>query len=76
MNIKEPGTGSSKCKILERPTHVSVTESGFDASIEEVEDIRKIMVYGVKTTPQLIECGTLNLRGKLPSMKELNSFIA
>ncbi|MCK7518387.1 MAG: MTH895/ArsE family thioredoxin-like protein [Ignavibacteriales bacterium] len=47
MNIKILGTGCSKCKTLEKLTRDAVTEMGLSADIEKVEDIMKIMNYGV-----------------------------
>lgn len=76
MNIKVLGTGCTKCKKLEQLTREAVSELGIDATIEKVEDIQKIMEYGIMTTPALIVDGDIIVRGKLPSLKEIKSFLS
>ncbi|MFO7791204.1 MAG: thioredoxin family protein [Bacteroidales bacterium] len=75
MDIKILGTGCPKCKTLEKKTRDSVDELGIDASIEKVEDIMKIMEYGVMSTPGLVVDGKVVFSGRLPSTKELNEIL-
>ncbi|MFO7878859.1 MAG: thioredoxin family protein [Bacteroidales bacterium] len=75
MDIKILGTGCPKCKTLEKKTRDSVDELGLDASIEKVEDIMKIMEYGVMQTPGLVVDGKVVFSGRLPSSKELNEIL-
>jgi small redox-active disulfide protein 2 len=51
MEIKILGTGCPKCKVLEKTTRDAVAELGIDADISKVEDIVKIMTYGILHTP-------------------------
>ncbi len=44
-----------------------------EAEIEKVEDIVKIMEYGIMATPGLVINGEVKLSGRLPSEKELKS---
>ena len=71
MEIKVLGTGCAKCKKLEQITESVVKEAGLDANIEKVEDIYKIMQYGVMQTPGLVVDGKVILSGRLPKPDEL-----
>lgn len=75
MDIKVLGTGCAKCKKLEKLTRDVVAEMDIDANIEKVEDILKIMQYGVMTTPALIIDGNIVLKGKLPTANELKELL-
>ncbi len=75
INIKVLGTGCPKCNSLEKLTRKAVKESGVDAEIEKVEDIMKIMEYGIMKTPALVINGEVKISGRLPSEKELKEFL-
>jgi small redox-active disulfide protein 2 len=75
MEIKILGTGCPKCKKLEEKTRQAVNELGIEANIEKVEDIMKIMEYGVMSTPGLVIDGKVVFSGRLPSSKELNDLL-
>ncbi len=75
INIKVLGTGCPKCNSLEKLTRKAVIESGIDAEIEKVEDIMKIMEYGIMKTPALVINGEVKISGRLPSEKELKEFL-
>lgn len=76
MDIKVLGTGCTKCKKLEQMTRDLTAELGLEAKIEKVEDIYKIMHFGVMTTPALVIDGEVVLKGKLPSAKELKGILS
>ncbi len=75
MEIKILGTGCSKCKKLEEITREVANELKLNANIEKVEDIQKIMEYGVMSTPALVIDGKVALSGKLPKAKELEEIL-
>ena len=75
MEIKILGPGCAKCKKLEKMTTEMVAENGLQAEIEKVEDIFKIMQYGVMSTPGLVIDGKLVLSGRLPSTTELKELL-
>ncbi|HEX3008545.1 MAG TPA: thioredoxin family protein [Bacteroidales bacterium] len=75
MNIKVLGTGCSKCKSLETATRAAVNESGIDAEIEKVEDIIRIMEYGVMSTPALVVDGKVVVSGRVPSVAEISNLL-
>jgi len=75
MEIKVLGTGCTKCKSLEKITQQAVTELNLNASIEKVEDIQKIMEYGIMRTPGLVINGKVVLSGQLPKISELKDLL-
>lgn len=75
MEIKILGTGCAKCKKLEELTRKTVDEMGIKANIEKVEDIYKIMQYGVMRTPGLVIDDKVVLSGKLPRANELKDLL-
>ena len=75
MEIKVLGTGCIKCKSLEQLTSEVIAETGVAATIEKVEDIFKIMQFGVMSTPALVIDKKVVLSGRLPSAAELKEII-
>jgi len=75
MNIKILGTGCPKCKALEKATRDAVAELGVDANIEKVEDIVKIMGYGIMQTPGLVIDEKIVLSGRVATIPEIKNLI-
>lgn len=69
------GTGCPKCKKLAEETRKAADELGLDCEIEKVEDIQKIMSYGVMMTPALVVDGQIKVTGKVPSVADLKELI-
>lgn len=75
MDIKILGTGCANCKTLEKITRQAVDELNLNASIEKVEDIQKIMEYGILRTPGLIIDGKIVLSGQVPKVLKLKEIL-
>ncbi len=75
MKIKVLGTGCSNCKNLEKATVNALAEMNLAAEVEKVEDIQKIMAYGVMRTPALVIDEKVVLNGRVPSASELKEII-
>jgi len=75
MNIKVLGTGCPKCKTLERKIREAVSQLNIDADISKVEDIMKIMEYGILHTPGLVINEKVVMSGRLPSSEEIKKLI-
>jgi small redox-active disulfide protein 2 len=75
MKIEVLGTGCAKCKALEEVVKQAVAKKGIFAQIEKVEDIVKIMEYGVVSTPALVVDGKVKSTGKLLSVDEVNALL-
>jgi len=75
MEIKILGTGCPRCKTLEKTVINALTEMDIAADVSKVEDIVKIMGYGIMHTPGLVINGKVVLSGRLPSSEELKEII-
>ena len=74
MKIKILGTGCAKCKALEENAKKAVADAGIFAQVEKVEDIVKIMDYGVMNTPGLVINGVVKSTGKLLNSEEIKAY--
>jgi small redox-active disulfide protein 2 len=75
MEIKILGTGCANCKTLEKGVLIAVEDLKIDAKVEKVEDIIKIMGYGIMKTPGLVINEKVVLSGRVPSVSELKEII-
>ena len=75
MEIKVLGTGCTKCRKLEELTKQTIEELGIEANVEKVEDIYKIMQYGVMRTPGLVVNDKVVLSGRLPKTSEIKELL-
>ncbi|MGB5919611.1 thioredoxin family protein [Arcobacter sp.] len=73
MKIEVLGTGCSKCKALEENVKKAVADAGIFAQVEKVEDIEKIMAYGIMSTPALVINGEVKSTGKLLNSEEIKA---
>lgn len=73
--IKVLGTGCSKCKTLEKMVRTIVEQHGIEAELTKVEDVMEIIKYGVMTTPALVVDGVVVLKGRVPSLSEVESLL-
>ncbi len=76
MKIEVLGTGCSKCKKTKEIIEKVVKQSGVEAEVIKVEDIEKIMSYGVMVTPAVVIDGDVKLAGKVPDEKDIKKWIA
>lgn len=71
MKIEILGTGCAKCKALEANTKEALKQIGGFHSVEKVEDIAKIMEYGVMSTPGFVVDGVVKSTGKLLNVNQI-----
>lgn len=75
MEIKVLGPGCTKCKTLAESTQKAVDELDITAQITKVDDMLKILSYGVMSTPALVIDEKVVVSGRVPSVKEIKVFI-
>ncbi len=69
------GTGCANCKSLERTVRRAIGEMGIEARVVKVEEIQKIIPYGIMRTPALVIDEKVVLTGRVPSVKEMKEII-
>ena len=76
MRLEILGAGCANCKKLMAVTEAALRDLGIeDAELVKVEDLPKIMAYGVMSTPALVIDGEVVMSGKVPSQSEVTSMI-
>ena len=75
MEIKVLGTGCPRCKALERTVINTLAALNIDAEVSKVEDIMKIMEYGIMRTPALVINDKVVLSGYVPDKNEVKNLL-
>ena len=75
MKIQILGTGCAKCNALTMATEQAAQSLGLQYELEKVTDLKRIMSFGVMTTPALVVDGQVKVSGKVPSLDELKSIL-
>jgi len=71
MVLQILGSGCPKCQKLARNAQAAIDEVGFEASVEKVTDMDKIMDMGVAMTPALAIDGEVKSVGKVLSAEKI-----
>jgi len=75
MKIEVLGMGCSNCEKLYRHVLEAVKLSGKEVEVVKVEDIQKIMGYGILSSPALVIDGKVKTAGKVPKVEEIKEWI-
>jgi len=75
MRIEILGMGCPKCKKLYENAQAAVKELNVQAEIVKVEDIQKIMDYGIMTTPAIAIDGEVRAAGRIPAPDEIKKWV-
>lgn len=75
MKIEILGSGCAKCKKTKEIVEQAVTELGVDAQVLKVEDMDKILSYGVMITPAVVVDGDVKIAGKVPTVEKVKEWI-
>lgn len=76
MKIEILGTGCPKCKKLFDNAVEAVRLAGVQADVAKVEDIQKILDFGVMITPAIAVDGEVKSAGKALSVDEIKKMIS
>jgi small redox-active disulfide protein 2 len=69
------GMGCVNCNKLYQNVLAAAKMIGKEAEVTKVEDIQKIMAYGVMSTPALVVDGVVKVAGKVPKPEEIKGWI-
>lgn len=75
VEIKILGQGCPNCNRLEQDLMILIAETGIEADLEHVRDIREIGQYGVMGSPALVINGKIKAVGSVPSPARLREMI-
>jgi small redox-active disulfide protein 2 len=75
VKIEILGMGCANCNKLYQNALEAVKMSGKEVEVTKVEDIQKIMTYGVLSTPALVIDGVVKVAGKVPKAEVINGWI-
>jgi len=75
MDIKVLGSGCQKCKLAEAIVRQVVDESGVDATVEKVTNLKDIVAYGVIGTPAVVVDGVVRSVGTVPRKEEVRAWL-
>ncbi len=75
MNIKILGSCCSKCDTLKSLTETALKELAFEAAVEKITDIEKIISYNVLSLPALVINEKVIIAGKVPAISELKDIL-
>jgi len=76
MRIEILGMGCPKCKKLYENAQIAVKEANVQAEVVKVEDIQKIIEYGIMTTPAIAIDGEVKAAGRIPAPEEIRKWIS
>lgn len=75
MDIKVLGPGCKKCNTLHDATQKAIKELNLEATVTKVDDMMKILSYGIMSTPALVVNEKVLFSGKVPSVSEIKELI-
>ena len=75
MLIQVLGTGCAKCTKLADLAEEAAKKTGADYMLEKVNDINKMMTFGVMTTPALVVDGKVKCSGIVPSVEQIEKML-
>jgi small redox-active disulfide protein 2 len=75
MEIKIYGPGCDKCTKTAELVEKVVAETGAQAEIVKIKDIREIVMAGVMTTPAVSVDGVMKITGRVPTAEEVKSWL-
>jgi small redox-active disulfide protein 2 len=75
VKIEVLGTGCAKCKSLLKNVEKAVQESGIQAEVVKVDNIKEIMDRGVMMTPALYLDGESKMVGRTATVEEIKKML-
>lgn len=73
-DIKVLGTGCANCKNTVKLVEEVAAAKGEQIALEKVEDLQKIMSYGVMLTPAVVIDGTVVHAGGVPARSKVEGW--
>jgi small redox-active disulfide protein 2 len=75
MDIKILGSGCANCKTMYSGVEEALRDLSIGATLEKVEDIQRIISFGVMATPGLVIDGKVISHGRVQTVSKLKEII-
>ena len=75
MKIAIVGSGCKRCTQTLEVVRRAVANSGVEAEIQKVDDMREIMKFRVMKTPAVAIDGEVKISGRIPTVEEITSLL-
>lgn len=75
MKLQILGTGCPNCRLLTDKTEKAARELGLDYELEKIEEIDRILAFGVMMTPALAVDGEVKLAGSVPHLARIKELL-
>ena len=75
MEIKILGPGCPRCGEVEKLVKNALAELKVAADVEKIADIKKMMSFGILSTPGLVINGKVKCAGRIPRLEEIKAWI-
>lgn len=69
------GSGCAKCKETEELVKKAIAETGVEAEVNKISDIKDMMRAGIMLTPAVSIDGVVKASGRVPKLDELKHWI-
>ncbi|HEX2948467.1 MAG TPA: thioredoxin family protein [Armatimonadota bacterium] len=69
------GPGCAKCKQTEELVRKVVAETGIDATVVKVSDIKAMVTAGIMSTPAVAVDGVIKIAGRVPKADDIKLWI-
>ncbi len=76
MQIKIFGPGCKNCVNLADNTKKAMEETGVEAEIIKVEDMKEIAQAGIMRTPAIAVDGEVKIKGRVATVEEIKELIS
>ena len=73
-NVKVLGVGCANCRTTVKLLETIAHEKGVEIQMEKVEDMEKIMSYGIMSTPGVVIDGQVVHAGGVPSRQKAEAW--
>ena len=75
VEVKVLGPGCRNCQRLYAVVAEAVRELGLAVEVEKVEDLGRILSFGVMSTPALVVGGRVVVAGRVPGKDEVKKLL-
>ncbi|KXS49800.1 MAG: redox-active disulfide protein 2 [Halanaerobium sp. 4-GBenrich] len=76
MEITIYGPGCKNCVSLADNAKKALAETGVDAEIVKVEDMKEIAIAGIMSTPAIAIDGEIKIKGRVATVDEIKKLIS